>query len=172
MFSMKFLYLFRHGKSSWGDPRLDDHERPLAPRGRRAAKLIAEYLAREDVAPPLVLCSSALRARETLDRISPAFGKDVSFRIEPGLYGADQERLLRRLRRVPERIGSVMLIGHNPALQLLALALAAEEKDRRRLEGKFPTAALATLGIPSASWRQLAPGDAELLSLVIPRDLS
>ena len=118
---MKRLFLLRHAKSSWDDADLADRDRPLAPRGRRAAGAIARHLRDEEISPSLVLCSPARRTRETLEAVDPS--GDV--RIEDELYGASEAELLERLRRVPEAIESVMLIGHNPAIQELALGLAS-----------------------------------------------
>jgi phosphohistidine phosphatase len=162
---MKRLYLLRHAKSSWKHPELADRDRPLAGRGRRAAKAMSRHLREQGIDPELVLCSPARRARETLERIEPVLGRGA-VRVEPELYGASAGMLLARLRRVPDDIGSVMLIGHNPAIQLLALDLC---RNARELEGKYPTAALATLAFPA--WDTLAPGTAELIGFVRPRDL-
>lgn len=164
------LYLLRHAKSSWDQPDLSDHDRPLAKRGRRPAKAIARYLREHEIAAELVLCSTALRARETLERIEPVLaGSDV--RYERPLYGASAGELLERLRAVPDAVGSVMLIGHNPAIDELALALVGPGPARRALGPKYPTAALATLAPPGASWRDLDRGEAELVDFVRPRDL-
>jgi phosphohistidine phosphatase len=167
---MKSLHLLRHAKSSWDDPPLSDHDRPLAPRGRRAAKLIASHLKREEIVPALVLCSSANRARETLDGIEKALGDGTEVSIERGLYGASEGELLDRLRDVPETVESVMLIGHNPSMQDLALSLARSGPALEELELKYPTAALATL-VFEGSWRELGPGGAELRAFVRPKDL-
>lgn len=166
----KTLYLLRHAKSSWEDPTLADHERPLAPRGRRACKVIAEYLRGQRTTPRLVLCSSSERTRETLKRISGGLRGGVEVRIEEGLYGASAGGLLERLHEVDRRVASVMLIGHYPALQELALSLAARGADLRRLAEKFPTAGLATLAF-RGGWDELAPGTAELLAFVTPKEL-
>jgi phosphohistidine phosphatase len=166
---MRFVYLLRHAKSSWksGAP---DHERPLARRGRRAAKAIRRHLLEQRIEPELVLCSTARRARETLERIEPALGTPA-VRIERELYGAGSDALLDRLRSVPDEVGSVMLIGHNPGLQLLALELAQPAGELHELDVKYPTAALVTLAFPGAAWRLLEPGAAELVGVVRPRDL-
>jgi phosphohistidine phosphatase len=158
----KQLYVLRHAKSSWDDPGLDDHERPLAPRGRRAVKLLAAHLRAKHVEPSLVICSPARRARETYDGVAPG-GELV---IEPDLYGATEEVVLDRLRRVPKGTPSVMVVGHNPQLQELVLMLTGGE-----LRGKFPTGALATLtfGCP---WSELSAGGAKLVDFVRPRDLN
>ena len=170
MHAMKRVYLLRHAKSSWKVGGVPDHDRPLAPRGRRAASAIAGHLLEQGIEPELVLCSTARRARETLERIAPVLGTPV-VRLEPGLYGASAGMLLERLRDVGDVVGSVLLIGHNPAMQLLALELAGPAPESRELGAKFPTAGLATLVFPGPSWRALAPGTAELTEFVRPRDL-
>jgi len=166
----KRLYLLRHAKSNWDDPELADHERPLAPRGQRAAKAIATHIAAEGIEPALVLCSSAVRTRETLDRITPALGSP-EVEVEDGLYGAGAGALLERLRRVPDSVSSVMMIGHNPGIEELALELAGSGDDIERVERKYPTAALATLTVPGDSWPELAEGRSELRAFVLPREL-
>ena len=167
---MKRLYLLRHAKSSWDDPTLADDERPLAPRGRRAAKVMAKHLGREGIAPALVLCSPSTRTRQTLTRIAPGLGKNAEVQIEPRLYAASAPVLLAVLHEVPDEVESVMLIGHNPGIQDLALSLASSGSERTRVRSKFPTAALATLEL-KATWRELEPGSAELVSFVKPKEL-
>jgi phosphohistidine phosphatase SixA len=118
----------------------------------RDAKRIGEHLRGLEVAPELVLCSSAARARETFELVRSALA-GVPVQLEDGLYGASSEALLARLRAVPDAVGCVLLLGHNPGLQELALALAARGTDLERVEAKFPTAALATLAVPP--WSEL-----------------
>jgi phosphohistidine phosphatase len=166
---VKRLFLLRHAKSSWDDPGLDDHDRPLAPRGRRASALIAEHLRRERIAPDLVLCSSARRTRETLERVMPALDPSKA-RFERALYGASSEKLLQRLREVPDEVQSVMLVGHQPAIQELALHLAGEGSELESVRGKFPTAALATLTF-AGQWSELARQSGELAAYVKPKQL-
>jgi len=161
------LYLLRHAKSSWADSALADHERPLAPRGRRDGKRIAEHLRRQEIEPELVLCSSAARTRETLGLLRPALG-DATVVVEDELYGASSDQLLARIRLVPDEVASVLVIGHNPGLHELALALAAAGDERERLEEKFPTAALATL-TPAEPWGRVAPRGATLTAYVVPK---
>jgi phosphohistidine phosphatase len=163
---VKRLFLLRHAKSSWDDADLADRDRPLAPRGRRAVKVMAGHIRDEKISPSLVLCSPARRTRETLEGVAP--GGEVQ--IEDELYGASEADLLERLQRVPDEIDSVMLIGHNPAIQELALDLAAGGERRGDVENKFPTAALATLTVPD-DWQELRPGSAELVAFVIPKEL-
>jgi phosphohistidine phosphatase len=164
------LYLLRHAKSSWTDADLADHDRPLAGRGRRAADAIADHMRAEAIAPELVLCSTARRARETYERIEPALAA-APVRYEAGLYGASAMSLLERLRGLPDDVDSVLLVGHNPAIEELAVALARPSPRRRDLEVKFPTGALATLTGPLPSWRGLDHDSVELVAFVRPRDL-
>jgi phosphohistidine phosphatase len=167
---MKRLYLLRHAKSSWKDTSLPDHDRPLAGRGRRAAKAIARHMREHGVAPKLVLCSTARRARETLDRIKSALGSPT-VRVESDLYAASAPALLERLRCLPDTVESVMVIGHNPGLQELALELARPASAASELAAKYPTGALATLAFDASSWQELGRDTAELVELVRPRDL-
>ncbi len=165
------LFLLRHGKSSWDDPSIDDHDRPLAPRGRRAAARIADYAMKTGIRPDLILCSSAMRARQTLERIAPGLGRDAETHIERSLYGASQDWLLERLHAIPDEVDSVMMIGHNPGVQDLALLLAKEGPLRSRLADKFPTAGLATLAFGRVGWTDLDSESGELVDFVVPRRL-
>jgi phosphohistidine phosphatase len=169
--SSKRLFILRHAKSSWDDPGLADHERPLAPRGRRAVEAIAAHVNAAGIAPELVLCSSARRTRETLEGVAVG-GEHV---IESDLYGASCEEVLERLHRVPEEVGSVMLVGHNPTLQALVLRLsdgdaAADASHLAEVRRKFPTGALATLTF-DGTWEELSPRSARLASYVRPKSL-
>jgi phosphohistidine phosphatase len=163
---MRRLYLLRHAKSSWKEKGIPDHDRPLASRGRKAAKAMAKHLRDQQVRPDLVLCSSATRARQTFERLEPLNARDVH--IERELYGADAATLLARLRDVPEGVGSVMVIAHNPGLEDLTRVLARSDDD---LGDKFPTAALATLAFSDREWASLERGTAELVDFVRPREL-
>jgi phosphohistidine phosphatase len=171
------LYVLRHAKSSWEEPGLEDHERPLAPRGRKAAAALARHLDEAAIEPSVVLCSSARRARETYDGVRPS----GELLVEPALYGATAGEVIERLRQVPEPTGSAMIIGHNPTAQLVVMWLASPHFSPRgsarvgsaELESvreKFPTCALATLAF-GCPWRELGPGAAELTGLVAPADL-
>jgi phosphohistidine phosphatase len=168
---VRTVILLRHGKSSWSDPALADLDRPLAPRGKRASRRIAKYMRRKRIRPALVLCSPSLRTRQTLEAIESSLGEGSAVELVPELYAASERELLERLQALPESVGSVMLIGHNPGLHDLARVLASLGADLPLLEEKFPTGALATLVVDSDSWAALRPGDAELVDYVVPRQL-
>ncbi|TVR99028.1 MAG: histidine phosphatase family protein [Rhodospirillales bacterium] len=170
---VKTIYLLRHAKSNWDDPSRDDIDRPLSKRGRRDAKAMAEHLVREGIQPGQILCSPARRTRETLERMEQGLNAAVPVRFEKAIYHADATALLRRLRRLSEVLASVMVIGHNPALERLALMLvdSGEAAARDKLATKYPTGALATLAVDIEHWRDLVPGAAHLRAFVRPKDL-
>ena len=161
---MKRVWLLRHVKSSWDDPGLADHDRPLAPRGRKAAKRIARWAAENDVRPELVLCSTALRARSTLELILDALGAP-EVEVDGGLYHASASDLLVRLRAVPTGIADVLVIGHNPALQELTGMLAPP------FPTTFPTGALVELLLSIDAWADVRHGCGRLGAFVVPRSL-
>jgi phosphohistidine phosphatase len=160
---MGTLYLLRHAKSSWDDPALDDHERPLSARGWRNAAALAEHVRAERIAAALVLCSTARRARETLAAMVPALDGELVIRIENDLYAASSSSLLTRLRAVPDAAGPVLLIGHNPGLEGLVLLLAGDEAPER-----MPTGALVALSTLSP-WPALGESPCRVVSVTIPR---
>lgn len=170
---MKTIYLLRHAKSSWADATLADIDRPLSARGKLAAETMATFLADKQVRPSLVLCSSAKRARATLKRVLPGLGSKVAAVIEEALYHAGSGDLMRRLRTLDDTLDSVMLIGHNPAVEELAHQLAAggDEAALARMKAKFPSGALAVLDADVKSWRKLEKEGARLTAFVCPRDL-
>ena len=157
---MKRLYLLRHAKSSWDDADVADHDRPLSGRGRRAADAIGRHLRAERIEPELVLCSSSTRTRETLARIG------LDGEIERELYGASAGELIPRLRAVARGIESVLVIGHNPGIHELALALANGPHD------SYPTGALATIDLDIDEWRAIVAGRGRLMDFVRPRELA
>jgi phosphohistidine phosphatase len=165
------LWLLRHAKSSWDDSDMEDVDRPLAPRGARAGDRVRDNHDAEGIRPELVLCSSSLRTRETLARILPGLGPELTVRIESSIYSFEADELLDRLRAIPADVGSVMLVGHNPALQELATTLAADGDRLDELRKGFPTAALAELDLPISSWAGLASGSGRLERFVVPREL-
>jgi phosphohistidine phosphatase len=164
--------LLRHAKSSWDDPDVPDRLRPLAPRGIRAVEAVARHLRATAVAPDLVLSSPARRAVQTWEGVASGVPPHTAVEIDQAIYHADGDELLARLREVPAGIGSLLLVGHNPGLQDLAVDLVGSGDTglRERLVTKFPTGALATLEVPG-EWHHLNWGAASLLAFVVPREL-
>lgn len=172
---MKTIYLLRHFKSSWEDKRLKDFDRPLSKRGRQAAELMAGHLARNGIDPAQILCSSSRRTRESLERMHPLFGADVPTRFEKGIYDAKASKLLRKLRRLGDA-DSVMIIGHSPGMEKLAVLLAGsgDKAVRARLarKWKYPTGALTVLTADVENWSELEARCARLVNFVRPKDLA
>jgi phosphohistidine phosphatase len=134
---------------------------------------MTKHLRKADIRPDLVICSPARRTRQTLAEIEPALG-DVTVQIEPEVYSGGAAALADLVSRTPDSVSSLMLIGHNPGLQDLALSLAAAGSEAllARLDEKFPTGALAVIAMPGRTWRQLEQGGGTLEDLVVPRELT
>jgi len=169
---MNMLHLLRHAKSSAKED-LEDHERPLNQRGRKTARRVGRNLSAKLGTVDLVLCSSARRTRETLDLVLDEFCPAPRTSIEDQLYLASREKLTARLGRLNPRHRNVLLIGHNPGLHELALALADENSPtfRALASGKFPTAACVSFRVP-ADWAALGSSRHELIGYVTPDSLT
>ncbi|WP_037890562.1 SixA phosphatase family protein [Streptomyces viridochromogenes] len=167
---LRRLVLLRHAKSAWPDG-VADHERPLAPRGRRDAPVAGRMLADADCLPDLALCSTAARARATWELASAQWGTPPPVRHDPRLYAADVHDLLAVVREVPPEVGTLLLVGHNPGLEELVLELAGQGLDDalEEVRTKFPTSAIAVLAWYGTTWRALAPGTALLTDVMVAR---
>lgn len=172
---MRQLLLLRHAKSSWDDPRLSDHARPLNARGRRAAVAMGGAMRELGLAPDIVLVSSARRTLQTLEALAPMEGSPL---VEPmdDLYLATWPSLLDVLRGVRETVRSLLLVGHNPGLHELAMALAgptamaAGTPMTQRLAEGYPTATLTEFSL-ALPWNRLEAGGGRLLRILSPADL-
>lgn len=167
------LVLLRHAKSSWAEPGLDDSERPLAPRGERAAGVIAAQLVKRKLQPDRVLCSTAKRTRETWNRIRPVLVNLPEEVLEPELYLAEPATIFGRIQKTPPRVNTLLVIGHNPGLQRLAVSLV-ERIDAdlaETIRAKFPTAAMLALVFEAADWSGLSGAPLEVLAYDTPRTL-
>ena len=168
---MHRLHLLRHAKSKPEDG-IDDRERPLSRRGREVARRIGETLPAALGSVDLVLCSTALRTRETAVLVLAGFAPMPPVQFEDALYLAGQAALLRRLCRLDESAGVVLVIGHNPGLHDLAIGLASSASPRFRAlaSGKFPTIARASFTIDS-NWSSLGETRHKLTDYVTPKSL-
>ena len=167
---LRRLVVLRHAKSAWPNG-VPDHERPLAPRGRRDAPAAGHALAEADCLPDLVLCSTAVRARETWELASAQWGTPPPVRHDPRLYAADVPELLGAVREVSPEVETLLLIGHNPGLEELVLELAGDSLDDALddVRVKFPTSAIAVLACHGTGWQAIAPGTALLTSVIVAR---
>ncbi|MGJ3508552.1 SixA phosphatase family protein [Enemella sp. A6] len=164
------VIVMRHSKSSWKD-NLPDHERPLAGRGRRDGKAAGELFERLGLRPDLVLCSTSTRTRQTLERLVLGGAEAEPVHYSEAIYDADGSDLLEVIRDTPAEVRTLLLIGHWPAVQdvvgLLATPDATDENWRALCE-KFPTSALAVVGVPGG-WDEAGDGKGRLLGFHVPR---
>jgi phosphohistidine phosphatase len=170
---MRKLTLLRHAKSSWADPGTADIDRPLTSRGRQAALKIGLFLAENKIFPDFILCSPSHRTRETLAQIKPFLPDGVEIEIERAAYSAGQgSGLVSHLKSSNIEDEHVMIIGHNPTMQQLALDLAKPAPDNgySRIEKKYPTAALTHIEFDIDDWRDLK-GRGRLVHFVTPKKL-
>lgn len=169
------LLLLRHAKSDWSG-KSADHERPLSSRGRRAVPRVGAYMRAKGYEPALVLCSTAERTKQTLQLLLPAFSASPKIHYDRALYLAEWPQLLAQIRSAPAA-APLLLVGHNPGVEQLAIALALQPQsaaERGRLEKlaqKFPTAALAVLDFDIPDWREAKPGIGRLTDYVRPKDI-
>lgn len=171
---MRDLLLLRHAKSSRDDAGLADHERPLAQRGRGAAKAMGVHMRKRGFIPDVVFCSPARRARETWDIVRKHMRFAGHAEVLDELYDfGDGSRLLQVIRNRGGASQSLLLVGHNPSLEGLAQRLigSGEPELREKLAGKYPTGALAILRLDIAAWPDTALASGELRAFVRPKDV-
>jgi phosphohistidine phosphatase len=170
---MKTLCLLRHAKSAWPSG-IGDFDRPLNGRGRDTAGVMGRYMASAGLTPGLVLCSAATRTRETLELAALFWKNRPTIVIEPELYLAGERTLLAQARRIENRHGIALIIGHNPGTQALALQLAvnAPSMDLDRLATKYPTAGLAVFDFDVEDWAQIGPENSTLRVFATPRSIA
>ena len=181
----RHLWLLRHGKAASDAPRGgSDRDRPLTGRGRRDARALGSRLSsgafrglEEVPVPQLVICSSAVRTRQTAGLVVEATGVDLPLDSYDALYGAEPELVLQYVREIDEEVVSVLVVGHNSTLYQLAWQLLpdrpasddGDQGERSRLEAHgFPTCALAVLNLAVPSWEDAAEGSAGLEGVFAP----
>jgi phosphohistidine phosphatase len=168
------LILLRHAKSAWPDD-VPDHDRPLAPRGRRDAPAAGRWLRKSGYVPDRVLCSTARRARETWQLAEEELDANPQTVFEDRVYDASIVDLLDLARQTPADVHTLLIVGHDPAMRGLTLELSSRQPDDTEAEAlgrvrvKYPTAAIAVLSFPG-DWAELRPGEARLAHFAAPSD--
>lgn len=170
---MKRLSVLRHAKSSWKERELDDFERPLNNRGQRAARRLGRELSDRGMAFDFILASPAVRVRETIEGVSQEHDLGVPVRFEPRIYMARVAELLDLIGAIPDEAKEALLVGHNTSAERLVIKLANDDERglRKRVEEKFPTAALAVIELPIERWEDLQPESGRVVDLIYPADL-
>jgi phosphohistidine phosphatase len=161
---MKTLYILRHAKSSWKDPNLSDFERPLNRRGQRAAETLGQHFRNEEIVPELVLCSPAIRTRETIEIIVKTAKWRTEVRYDERIYEAGAMRLFEVVSQIENDRKTALLVGHNPGLEELLQLLTGNIE-------QMPTGALAEVAIKASKWSEALQKKAVLKSFVKPREL-
>jgi phosphohistidine phosphatase len=169
---MKTLFLLRHAKSDWAGPALSDFERRLNARGRRAARAMGSELRKRGLAADRILASPAARVVETLTGLAEGYGGRMAVDYDEQLYLATPETLLDFVHAADDAHDRLLIVGHNPGLERLALRLTVPGDPRVAVAEKYPTGALARIGLPVARWRDVAPGGGVLELFLRPRDLA
>lgn len=171
---MRTLLLLRHAKSSWDNPKLIDFDRPLNPRGRRDAPRMGVAMRRDGHVPDRVLCSTARRTRDTWALVEPQLSTDARVTYLDRIYDATPDTLLDVVRNACPDTRTLLLVGHNPGIEMLAMRLigpgsAAEPVSQ--VQEKFPTTALAVLRFETDRWDGVAERSGALTTFVRPKDL-
>ncbi|MGP2492421.1 SixA phosphatase family protein [Mesorhizobium sp. PUT5] len=171
---MRRLLLLRHAKSSWDDPTLADFDRPLATRGMKAARLMGAEMARRGWIADLALVSTSVRTRQTWELVAAQWpAPPCEARFTDTIYEAHPRDLLAEIRKTGDGVRRLLVVGHNPGLEMLTREIAGPDSDpaaMQRLAAKFPTAALAGLEVEGA-WCNLGERSARLTDFLRPRDL-
>ena len=170
---MLTLSLLRHAKSSWKNPGLPDHDRPLATRGEIDSPLMGRVMTAHGIVPELVLCSSARRTRDTLALVLPELKAEPRVVYKDALYHSPPATMLKILQDAPSTASSVMLVGHNPEIQSLALDLIGHGAKllRNQLVAKYSTAGLAVINFPAQLWRDVVVNSGTLSLFLTPKDV-
>ena len=169
------LMLFRHAKSSWGDPGLDDRERPLSSRGKSAAQAMGRLMRHRGLLPDLVLCSPARRAKDTWAIAAGELKTAPKLVLEEDVYDfGNGGKLAELIRAKGGKARSLLLVGHNPSMERLAERLTGkgEKKLRERLEKKYPTGALAVFEAELDSWADFAEAAFTIAHFIRPKDVT
>ena len=166
---MKRLILTRHAKSSWDDPAMADHDRPLNARGKAAAVDLGQWLASRGYTPGQVLCSDAARTRETWATIARSFTAAPEVELKPALYHASADVMLAVLHHAVA--DTVMIIGHNPGIAEFAERLVAHAPINPEFQ-RYPTGATLVADFDIESWSGLTLGTGIVDDFMIPKELA
>lgn len=165
----KRLILTRHAKSDWDDPLMSDHDRPLNARGKAAAADLGEWLGAHGYVPGEVLCSDALRTRNTWSGVAPALPGTPVLSLKPALYLAGPDQMLRVLRTASE--DTVMMIGHNPGIGELA-AMSSQTPPSNPAFGRYPTGATLVVDFDIEDWANVQFRTGTVVDFVVPREIT
>lgn len=162
------LILTRHAKSDWGDPALDDFERPLNGRGRTSALKLGKWIIEQGHLPDIVLVSGARRTVETWGRMSEAMPETATMESVPALYMASADIILNVLRARNSPV--IMLIAHNPGIGDFARRIVGTPPDHPKFD-IYPTGATTIIRFGAGNWSEIGWGTGEVMNFAVPREL-
>ncbi len=168
---MKTLTLLRHAKSAWDDPVQRDFDRPLNKRGRRAAQTIGREMRSLNLRFDQIFASPALRVVETLGEVASAYGQPLEPQYDKRIYLASTDTLIDVIHAADVDAERLLIVGHNPGLEKLALLLTRGEGLRAEIAIKYPTATLAEISLPVDRWGNVSEGIGTIERFIRPRDL-
>ncbi|MEM7473874.1 MAG: histidine phosphatase family protein [Planctomycetota bacterium] len=162
---MRTLILMRHAKSDWSDSSLADHDRPLNPRGRRAAPRMAQHLSELGIHAEFILASSARRVQQTVELMQESWSSEAEVLTENDLYLASPSEIAKHVDRLHDDWQSVLVVGHNPGMSALCGSLSGGGIE-------MPTAAVAVFQTEASSWKHaIARANWTLHEYSKPREL-
>ena len=163
---MKTLYIMRHAKSSWGEPGMEDFDRPLLEKGKKRTRTIIDFLLKKDARVDLIIASPAVRALETAKiMIHGLRVEEEQLRIEKSLYAAEKERYYDIFYDLPASVDNLMIIGHNPAISNFINDFLDEKTD------PVPTSGIACFEFNTDDWTQISTADNRVVFLMYPKML-
>ena len=170
---MKTIFLLRHAKSSWDDPRLNDLDRPLASRGIKSSKKIGKYLKKNKLTPDIVYCSSATRAKQTWELVNRIVEKKKNVKYINKLYMANSSDFMDVIKKTDNDFKSLMLVSHNPGIESIAIELSKNENNKfhQIINIKYPTGALAIIKFNLSDWGKINYKKGEIYEFIKPKEL-
>jgi phosphohistidine phosphatase len=160
---MKKIFILRHAKSSWIDPKLSDFERPLNDRGLNAAPFMGELIARRGLFPDAIVSSPAKRAAQTATLLKESAGLNIEIKFDDRIYEASPNTLRQAVSELDNNLDSVMLVGHNPGIEGFIRYLTGQTES-------MPTAALAIIKLKIDRWADIAADSGKLIEVIRPKD--
>jgi phosphohistidine phosphatase len=161
---MKTLLLLRHAKSDWGNAGLRDFDRPLAKRGVGDAPRMGETLKKQGILPDFILCSPAIRAKETMELFKQAAEIDAKVEFEQNIYEASSAELIKLVRHLSDEYSCVLMVGHNPGFETLLSRLIGSDR-------QMPTAALACIEFQIDAWEDAEDKEGKLRWFLVPKSI-
>lgn len=159
---MKKLYLIRHAKSDWSNSTLDDFDRPLNKRGKKNAPFMGRILRKKKISPDLIISSPAYRARETTKKIAKKVRYLNDIIYNENIYEASLKTILEIVNYIDDEYDNVFLVGHNPALNMLAFYLI-------EFNNNLPTSGIIEIEFDCDSWREVKKSNAKFVSFEYPK---